>query len=163
MEKTNIWFDEFATEKDESNNPLSQFSTSQLKAELRQRKAERGINNLAHFQPKPHRTTKQEKRSKTKELDEIMVHGGMKYNCESCGNEWFMSLEIGVEDLGRNGRPHQASPFTILCDCGGRARDISGYVPLPDLRPLLPGMRYFAYDKSDRENACGIPSRLSKV
>ena len=87
-----------------------------------------------------------------------LVHGGMKYKCEKCGAEWFMNLEIGVEDNGKNGRPHQPCPFVIGCDCGGYARDISGYLPLPTVRPLLSGMKYFAYDKSGDECACGIKS-----
>lgn len=91
----------------------------------------------------------------------ILVHGGMKYRCESCGKAWFMSLEIGVEDFGKHGRPHQPAPFIIQCDCGGRARDISGYLPLPTVRPLFSGLRYFAYDSSGREDACGQP-RISQ-
>lgn len=87
----------------------------------------------------------------------ILVHGGMKYRCESCGKSWFMSLEIGVEDFGKHGRPHQPAPFIIKCDCGGLAQDISGYLPFPAVRPLLPGLRYFAYDSSKRDDACGQP------
>lgn len=87
-----------------------------------------------------------------------LVHGGMKYKCQSCGKEWFMNLEIGVEDFGENGRPHQPCPFCIMCECGGFAHDISGLLPLPDVRPLFPGMKYFAYDSSGKEYACGIKS-----
>ena len=87
-----------------------------------------------------------------------IIHGGMKYRCKDCGKSWFMDLEIGVEDHGKNGRPHQPSPFIIRCDCGGLAQDISGYLPLPNLRPLFPDARYFAYDHSGDERACGIPS-----
>ena len=90
----------------------------------------------------------------------IMVHGGMKYRCQSCGKEWFMCLEIGVEDWGKNGRKHQPCPFFIMCECGELACDISGIISFGEepLRPLLPGMRYFAYDSSGRENACGKPA-----
>lgn len=88
----------------------------------------------------------------------ILVHGGMKYRCEDCGESWFMCLEIGVEDFGKNGRQHQPSPFIIRCDCGGCAYDISGYLPLPSIRPLIKGMKYFAYDNSGDDLACGQPS-----
>jgi len=84
------------------------------------------------------------------------VHGFMKYKCRSCGKEWLMNLEIGVEDFGENGRPHQPCPFIIPCDCGGLAQDISGCVPYPKHRPLIfSGQKYFAYDKSGKDNACG--------
>ena len=87
-----------------------------------------------------------------------LVHGGMKYRCKKCEKAWFMNLEIGVEDQGNNGRPHQPCPFVIPCECGGWACDISGYLPLPSVRPILPGMKYFAYDNSGKDRACGIPS-----
>lgn len=54
-----------------------------------------------------------------------------------------------------NGRPHQPCPFCIQCDCGGIATDISGYLPLPQKARLKKGMRYFAYDNSGNEYACG--------
>lgn len=84
-----------------------------------------------------------------------IVHGKMKYHCNNCGESWAMYLEIGVEDNGKNGKPHQPCPFCIPCECGGFAVDISGYHPLPLNRNLLPGMKYFAYDQSKKENACG--------
>lgn len=83
------------------------------------------------------------------------IHGGMKYRCEDCGKEWFMGLEIGVEDRGEHGRPHQPCPFCIPCECGGMAMDISGYLPLPDIRPAFPGLKFFAYDDSGDPMACG--------
>ena len=86
-----------------------------------------------------------------------IIHGGMKYRCDKCGEEWFMNLELGVEDFGVNGREHQPCPYVISCECGGFARDISGYIPLPEKRPIMPGMAYFAYDKSRKSDACGIP------
>lgn len=93
-----------------------------------------------------------------KRMTEILVHGGMKYRCKECGKSWFMSLESGVEDHGKNGRPHQPCPFIIQCpQYGGMAMDISGYLPLPNVRPLLEGMPYFAYDDSGDERACGKP------
>ncbi|WP_027399840.1 hypothetical protein [Anaerovorax odorimutans] len=154
MRKSNTWMEELSSSRDESDfNPLDKFSTSQLKAEIKRRKSENSVNNLTKVQPKPYKFPKANKQSKTVREDNIMVHGGMKYKCESCGKEWFMSLEIGVEDWGKNVRAHQPCPFTILCECGGFARDISGYIPFPDIRPLLPGMRYFAYDHSGDERA----------
>lgn len=85
-----------------------------------------------------------------------LVHGFMRYKCRSCGKEWLMNLEIGVEDFGKNGKPHQPCPFIIPCDCGGSAQDISGYVPYPEHRELVfSGQKYFAYDTSGKENACG--------
>lgn len=84
-----------------------------------------------------------------------IVHGAMKYHCKECGNSWFMCLEIGVEDHGENGRPHQPCPFCIPCACGGVAQDISGYIPLGANAKLQKGMSYFAYDDSGNELACG--------
>lgn len=84
-----------------------------------------------------------------------IVHGAMKYYCKGCGNWWYMFLEIGVEDHGKNGKPHQPCPFCIPCACGGIATDISGYIPFPENRMLGKGMRYFAYDDSGNELACG--------
>ena len=87
-----------------------------------------------------------------------MIHGAMFYRCKNCGKTWIMWLEVGVEDHGENGRPHQPCPFTILCDCGGFANDISGYLDCGDVFPLnWDGGRYFAYDHSDGERACGRP------
>ena len=89
---------------------------------------------------------------------EPLVHGYMKYLCEKCGLEWLMPLEIGVEDHGKNGVPHQPCPFVMSCTCGGVARDVSGYIPLRDVVPLPPQLRYFAYDYSGKDMACGIAS-----
>ena len=89
--------------------------------------------------------------------DTPIVHGFMQYSCKNCGEMWYMFLEIGVEDFGRHGREHQPCPFCIPCDCGHFANDISGY---QQIRPqfVSPGMRYFAYDSSGKEDACGIPT-----
>lgn len=85
-----------------------------------------------------------------------IVHGFMKYKCRSCGKEWLMNLEIGVEDFGKNSKPHQPCPFIIPCECGGFAQDISGYVPYPKHRPLVfSGQKYFSYDNSGKDDACG--------
>ena len=84
-----------------------------------------------------------------------LIHGAMKYKCEKCGKEWWMSLEVGVEDHGKNGRPHQPCPFCIPCECGGIANDISGYISAPAIETLNSGVKYFAYDKSGKEDACG--------
>lgn len=87
----------------------------------------------------------------------IEVHGGMKYRCTSCGYEVFMCLEVGVEDHGKNGRPHQPCPFIIGCQqCNGHMQDVSGYLPLPGIRLLFPGMHVFLFDPSGKEDACGI-------
>lgn len=91
-------------------------------------------------------------------MTEILVHGGIKYRCQKCGKSRFVLLEIGVEDHGKNGRPHQPCPFITKCpECGGKAMDVSGYLPFPSVRPLLQGMAYFAYDDSGKESACGKP------
>jgi hypothetical protein len=91
-------------------------------------------------------------------MKEILVHGCMKFFCMNCNKSWIMQLEIGVEDEGKNGRLQQPSPMFILCECGEFAQDISGYMPFPTIRPLLPRARYFKYDDSRRTDACGIPS-----
>lgn len=84
------------------------------------------------------------------------VHGFMVYKCRCCGKKWNMNLEIGVEDFGKKGVPHQPCPFIIPCECGGLAQDISGYVPYPKHRPLVfSGQKFFAYDKSGKDDACG--------
>lgn len=83
------------------------------------------------------------------------VHGAMQYRCKKCGERWWMMLEIGVEDQGRNGKPHQPCPFCIPCECGGFANDITGYVSLGEIRPAKPGMKFFAYDDSGKPDACG--------
>lgn len=83
------------------------------------------------------------------------VHGAMKYQCQKCGKQWWMSLEVGVEDFGKNGRTHQPCPFCIPCECGGIANDISGCVSAPAIETLKSGVKYFAYDKSGKEDACG--------
>lgn len=87
--------------------------------------------------------------------DTPIVHGFMQYSCGKCGETWVMYLEIGVEDFGRHGRPHQPCPFCIPCDCGHFANDISGYHRMNPIT-VSPGMRYFAYDSSGKEDACGI-------
>ena len=83
------------------------------------------------------------------------IHGAMKYRCQHCENEWFMCLEIGVEDFGKNGREHQPCPFVIPCECGGFAQDISGYIPLPNIEDARYGIKFFAYDDSGKPDACG--------
>lgn len=83
------------------------------------------------------------------------LHGGMKFKCDKCGKSWWMFLEIGVEDRGRNGKAHQPCPSTIPCECGGTALDVSGYLPLDEIKTAEPGMKLFAYDKSGKRDACG--------
>lgn len=83
------------------------------------------------------------------------LHGMMKYRCEACGKEWLMGLEFGVEDFGKNGRLHQPCPFIIPCECGGRALDISGCMSFIEPLQAPSGMKYFAYDKSGKDDACG--------
>ncbi len=93
-----------------------------------------------------------------------MVHGAMVYCCNKCKAVWYMWLEIGVEDHGGNGRPHQPCPFVICCDCGGNAQDVSGYVPCREVFQLdVDGARYFAYDHSGSERACGRPRVYRKL
>ena len=85
---------------------------------------------------------------------EIFVHGAMKYKCESCGREWWMFLEKGLEEFGEN---HKPVPFVIRCKCGGMARDISGICKLPEFETystLPEGESYFANKK---DSDCGVP------
>lgn len=42
---------------------------------------------------------------------EVLVHGAMKYRCDKCGRSWWMFLEKGIEEFGKN---HKPSPF-LLC------------------------------------------------
>lgn len=83
--------------------------------------------------------------------NEKEIHGFMKYKCESCGEEWNMYLEKGIEEFGEH---HKPSPFMISCKCGGMARDISGIIKLPGYRPLFENMSYFANKK---DSDCGVP------
>jgi len=88
--------------------------------------------------------------------DQIIIHGAMKYRCEKCGKSWWMFLEKGIEEFGKNGEPHKPSPFVIRCKCGRMAQDISGICKLPNAEyaPLPPGESYFA-NKKDQE--CAVP------
>ena len=88
----------------------------------------------------------------------VFVHGGIKYKCSACGKEWMMHLELGVADNGIHNRPSQPCPFMIRCECGETAYSTIHYMQYPSVRPLLSGMRYFAYDNSGKDMACGIPS-----
>lgn len=90
--------------------------------------------------------------------DAPRIHGHMIYRCRKCGRSWAMGLEYGVEDWGAHGRPHQPTPFIIACKCGGPAQDVSGVIPSCVERPVQPGERYFAYDKSGNKYAHGIAS-----
>lgn len=74
---------------------------------------------------------------------EVLVHGAMKYRCDKCGRSWWMFLEKGIEEFGKN---HKPSPFCIMCRCGGTAMDVSGIVKIPDggYKPLPAGEGYFA-------------------
>lgn len=103
-----------------------------------------------------------------KDQNEIFIHGYMIYQCEKCGSKWEMLLETGVEDGGKNGREHQPCPYIIGCPyCKGLARDISGYIPLSRVTPIRTltndSRRYFAYDKSRKERACGYPKIFYQV
>ncbi|MDD4608962.1 MAG: hypothetical protein PHY71_02260 [Bacteroidaceae bacterium] len=102
------------------------------------------------------------RRIKDKNYNIPLSHGIMKYRCEKCGKEWFMHLEVGVEDWGKNGRPHQPCPFIIGCDCGGMAQDVSGLIPFGSIAPIDIGDRYFKYDNSGRKDAHGIPATYAQ-
>lgn len=86
------------------------------------------------------------------EQSEVLVHGAMMYKCGTCGREWWMFLEKGIEEFGEN---HKPTPFIIRCKCGGQARDISGICKLPGggYEPLPAGESYFA-NREDSE--CGV-------
>ena len=36
---------------------------------------------------------------------EVLVHGAMKYRCDKCGRSWWMFLEKGIEEFGKNHKP----------------------------------------------------------
>lgn len=84
-----------------------------------------------------------------------IIHGGFIYQCEDCGQEWRMWLEVGVE--GRN--KIMPSPFTMGCECGGWASHIDWHRDIiyskDEHRPIRVGMKYFALD---HEYGCGRPS-----
>jgi hypothetical protein len=84
---------------------------------------------------------------------EVLVHGAMKYRCDKCGRSWWMFLEKGIEEFGKN---HKPSPFCIMCRCGGTAMDVSGIVKIPDggYKPIPAGEGYFANKK---DSDCGVP------
>jgi hypothetical protein len=87
-----------------------------------------------------------------------IIYGFMMYQCEKCGEKFRMAMEIGVEDHGDHGRPHQPCPFVIAHSCGGLARDITMRVErFRQPMPAAPLTRYFAYDHSGRKDACGNP------
>lgn len=87
-----------------------------------------------------------------------MVWGYMMYGCDKCGEEWPMFLEIGVEDQGKHGRPHQPCPFCISHSCGNYARDMTGRVTAFDApKPLPAGQCYFQYDRKMKKDSCGNP------
>lgn len=85
---------------------------------------------------------------------DILVHGRMIYECESCGCRWNMYLEKGIEEFDEN---HKPSPYVIRCGyCGGMARDVSGIIGFAGggYYPLPKGESYFA----NREDSdCGVP------
>ncbi len=88
-----------------------------------------------------------------------LVHGAFNYECEECGKNWKMWLELGVE--GEN--KVMPCPFIIRCKCGGNAVHTNWQedIYLPHEMPLGENMSYFKLDKrrlkSHDENACGIP------
>lgn len=96
-----------------------------------------------------------------KKEEPVMMHGGLRYKCSKCGEGWTMWLENGVEDHGKYGRPHQPCPIVIKCDCNGMAQHVDWHadITLSNPVPIKDGMRYFAYDSSGKEDACGIPRR----
>lgn len=88
-----------------------------------------------------------------------IIYGFMMYECEKCGTKFRMAMEIGVEDHGEHGRPHQPCPSVILHDCGGYAKDCTLHIErFQNSFPALPKTRFFAYDHSGRKDACGIPA-----
>lgn len=92
-----------------------------------------------------------------------IIYGFMMYECEKCGERFRMDMEIGVEDHGDHGRPHQPCPFVITHDCGGFAHDCTMMVQrYRHTIPAPPNTRYFAYDRSGRDHACGISAIYRK-
>lgn len=83
--------------------------------------------------------------------EKVLVHGMMKYHCKSCGKSWYMYLEKGLEEGGKNNKP---VPFIIKCECGGLAQDVSGIIKFPWSHKIkyidLPeGASYFKNCKKD--------------
>lgn len=86
-----------------------------------------------------------------------LTHGFMKYKCEQCGKAWNMWLEKGIEDRREREKTgkHKPSPFIIKCPyCGGFAKDVSGYIPITDYRPLYDHMSRF---ENRKDSDCGVP------
>lgn len=89
--------------------------------------------------------------------EKVMVHGAFNYQCEHCRKIFRMWLEDGVEGTNKK----QPCPFVILCPyCGGMANHINwgSDIKLDELQPLWKGARFFAFDNSKNECACGKPS-----
>lgn len=108
-------------------------------------------NRLRRMQKRIERMKTDQEEPKT-EQNEVLVHGAMMYKCGTCGREWWMFLEKGIEEFGEN---HKPTPFIIRCKCGGQARDISGICKLPrgGYESLPAGESYFA-NREDSE--CGV-------
>ena len=90
----------------------------------------------------------------------IIVHEAMLYRCEKCGSEWWMFVEVGLEQPGPD---HKPTPFTVMCPVckRGLAMDISGPVDIPGgLMELIPGESYFANVK---KCDCGMPIYGTKL
>jgi hypothetical protein len=92
-------------------------------------------------------------------IEDVLVHGAMIYECEKCGKQWRMFLEVGVG--GKDSL--MTMPFMIGCACGGIAKHIDWHrdTSYPHPMPVNNEMSYFKLDREGLKNndpmACGIP------
>lgn len=110
-------------------------------------------NALKRMKKRMERQLEETQEEEVLKKEEILVHGAMKYKCETCGREWIMYLEKSIEEFGEE---HKPSPFVIRCKCGGMARYISGIIKFAGggYYPLPGAESHFA---NIEDSDCGVP------
>ena len=76
----------------------------------------------------------------------------MKYRCEKCGKEWWMWLQTGLEEHGKN---HKPVPYAIGCKCGGIATHVDWNEDKHLFEPI-PITRSMSYFVNQPNRDCGV-------